>query len=697
MIMTGREKAIVELIIKKSSWHSIASLADYLRVSTRTVQRDLKSIEKTLESFDLSIENTNGLTITGAYQNIYRLIQVLHKVNPMDLSLEERRLLAFIKLLDAAEPLKLAPLAKDLGVSVTTLGTDLDELELWLQNYGVLLERKKGVGVELAGSEESKRKALVSYYLIYFNDELIESLFLLANDQLQTDQVLFSLRKDYLKVIDEMVYPYINQIQLKLADSDYISFIVHICLSLQRFKKGFHLSDQALDQGEIKNWDEFSVLIHIRDELDKSFSIRLNDEEIAFLAGILRGSKLVEPENTYYDRVLVSRSVRQMIQGVSEQLNVDLSGDFSLFQGLMAHMEPTIYRLNLGSPSFNPLKEEIKQKYPLLFMAVEMSVGKVFQDLAFSDDEMAYIVLHFGSALELKKEEVPIRALIVCPTGIGTSKMLASRINNEIPEITATDVVSLKELHDKDWNDYQMIISTVLLPLQEKFEYVYVNPLLHEKDIQSIRDFLGTHMKEITKRATYQPETNRAKGNKANKQNVSLHRFMEDIDICQSTIRMLLRNFSVHRVKNEPTYDQFIKKMIEVEVDKGMITNAEAVFQELKSREAKGGLGIPGTNMALFHCRHVEVKEMTFQIAHLESPYRLRGMDREEMDIHNILLLLAPETLNELQLEIISMVSSIIVENKETIMIFSTANERIIRTKLEGSFLSFLQNKFEKE
>jgi mannitol operon transcriptional antiterminator len=148
---------------------------------------------------------------------------MLSKVTPSDLLLEERRLLAYIKLLDASEPLKLAPLANDLGVSVTTLSADLDELSNWLKTYNLTLERKKGVGVELVGDEESKREALVSYSLIHFEDELIDHLFSLSNDQYQTDKLLFSFQREYLKVIDNIVYESINQFHLKIADRDYIA------------------------------------------------------------------------------------------------------------------------------------------------------------------------------------------------------------------------------------------------------------------------------------------------------------------------------------------------------------------------------------------------------------------------------------------------------------------------------------------
>lgn len=697
MFMTAREKAIVELIIKKNGRHSIASIADYLHVSTRTIQRDLKSIEKTLIPFELTIENDNGLSIVGTNQNIYRLIQELIKFNPIDLSLEERRLLAYIKLLDSDGPIKLAPLAKEMGVSITTLGTDLDDLTDWLKKYEIILDRKKGVGVEIIGREKEKRKALVSYLLIYFHNELIDNLFLLSSDQIPSDRILFCLKKEYLKVIDKVVYQYINRIELKLADSDYIAFIIHICIALQRIEKGYHLSERIQDIELIKNSEEYSILTHIQNDLYEKLSIKMNDYELYFLVSVLKGSKIVEPENTYYDRVFISRSVKKMILDVSGQLNVDLSVDFSLFQGLMAHMEPTIYRLSKGLTYFNPLTEEIKQMYPLLFMAVNSSVNKIFAHYSFSEDEIAYIVLHFGSALELKKEDVEIHALIVCPTGIGTSKMLASRIKNEVPEITSSDIISLKEIHTIDWSKYQIIISTILLPIQGKFDYVHVNPLLYEKDIETIHSYLSTHIQQITKQNIYSAQMNGSESKRAHNSKMSLYSFMDEIDLSQKSIRTLLQNFSVARMQNEPTYDLLIKKMVENEAEKGIVMNVDDVFQQLKSREAKGGLGIPQTNMALFHCRHDQVKEMTFRIAHLEDPYTLLGMDGNKMDVRNILLLLAPETLSELELEILSMVSAIIVENKKTIMIFSSANEKLIRSKLEESFLNFLHNKFEKE
>ncbi|WP_071393949.1 BglG family transcription antiterminator [Bacillus tuaregi] len=697
MLITAREKAILELLIKKSGRHTALSFASYLHVSVRTIQRDLKNIEKILESFDLQMEKTsdNGLSIVGSNQNIYRLIQKLTKVKPQDLSLEERRLLCFVKMIESKDPVKLASLSKDLGVSITTLGTDLDELAEWLQDYGIELDRKRGVGVGLTGEEGKIRKALVNFYLIYFNNELIESLILLANDQIEKDRILYYLKKSYLKVIDEVVYEKIKHLHTKLADSDYITFLIHICISLQRIEMGFCLSKSEIELENIQSSEEFRFIKEISNDFFHHFAIRLSDIEAAFLVMVLRGSKVHEAEYINYDSVLIGRSIKKIIQHVSEQMNSDLTADFSLFQGLLAHMEPSIFRLRKGLSSFNPLTDEIKKKYPLLYLAVSKSVAKEFNTIKFTDDELAYIVLHFGSALELRKEEVQIRALIVCPTGIGTSKMLASRIKKEVPEITVTDVASIKEIQTRDVSHYGIIISTVILPVLESLEYVFVNPLLYEKDIEAIYDYIGTHIPKITRQTNYHTEI---KTSKLNKPKVKpLADFMQEVDEVQNSIREILRNLSVYRSKNNPDYKQFLKEMVTRCSEQKLVSDPAGVYHQLLARETKGGLGIPDTNLALFHCRHEGVEEIAYHIAHLETPFRLLGMDGKQMDIHNILLLLAPEKLNQLQLEIISIVSSIIVEDKKAIMIFSSANEKVIRAKLEDTFFDYLQNKFVKE
>jgi mannitol operon transcriptional antiterminator len=72
-------------------------------------------------------------------------------------------------------------------------------------------------------------------------------------------------------------------------------------------------------------------------------------------------------------------------------------------------------------------------------------------------------------------------------------------------------------------------------------------------------------------------------------------------------------------------------------------------------------------------------------------------MDGNEMSIKNVLLMLAPVDLSSREQEILSLISTSLIENNEAIMIFSSANEEMIRKKLETIFYDYLQNNLIKE
>ncbi len=98
-------------------------------------------------------------------------------------------------------------------------------------------------------------------------------------------------------------------------------------------------------------------------------------------------------------------------------------------------------------------------------------------------------MLHFGSALEIKKEEAKVKALVVCSSGIGSSKMLASRLKKESLEIESFDMSSLIELKGREVQSYDMIVSTVPIPY-ENIDYIMVSPLLNEEDANQVKQYI---------------------------------------------------------------------------------------------------------------------------------------------------------------------------------------------------------------
>ncbi len=692
MFITSREKSIIDLVMKTSGKHTPHSLASYLHVSVRTVQRDLKAVGNILKSFELQLRRTtnDGLMIDGKNEHIFKLMQQLYHVHPRDETPEEKKLQLLIILLHEGSFFKAQVLAKQLGVSVTTLASYLDDVTDWLEKFSIELTRKRGVGVSIDGREANMRKALATYFLFHFHEELLEILYLLQKNNHLDGPVLGYFPPNYLVLIDEMVHHLFDRGQTRLADNDYLGLIVHIAITLQRVENDFLLEEET-DSEDEDSTRPFQLISQLCDDLKSELSIPLTKKDVHYLDVILKGSKLQDSETIDYDSIMLGQLIKNIIQDISSQLHVDLSRDFSLFQGLLAHLEPSIFRLKHQMGLFNPLTEQINKKYPVLFMAVRNSLEKEFPDISFPDDEIAFIVLHFGSALLMNEEKTTIHAVVVCPTGIGTSKMLASRIQKEFTEINSVGIKSMKEMEKSNLDEFDIVISTVRLPFDD-VHYILVSPLLSDEDIQMIRSFLQSNIQQLTGKKKYVKDS----GKETRQEPSSLQDVLQEMKDVQTSIEAILDNFRVYRKSNED-YRQVLKEMVGELEQEGLITDATRVFQKLQDREKIGGLGIPDTNMGLFHCRDASIHELIFQICHLEHLCVIKGMDGKEVQLKNLLLMLSPEKLSFKEQEILSLISTSLIENDTALMIFSSSSEEMIKGKLEDLFSDYLQNKWIKE
>lgn len=695
MFITFREKAIIELLVRTSGKHTVHSLSTYLNVSARTVQRDLKSVEKLLKQFDLAIKRTanEGLFIDGKNEQIYRLIQNLATVSPTDETPEERKLSLLLILLHEGPSFKKQVLANELGISTVTLTAYLDDLAQWLRKFSITLSRRRGVGVELEGTESHKRHALASYFLVYFYEEIIENLYFLQQGKIPEEKILGYFTPQYLAAVDQLVKQKINKEQTRLADSDYIGLVVHICLTLQRTEQRFLLEPDARSAHDSAG--EHLLMESICEELGVRLSVPVTAGDVQFLAVILKGSKVQAADMLYYDSVLLGRLIKNVIRDVSSQLHVDLSDDFSLYQGLLAHMGPSIFRLKQQLESFNPLTDEIKRKYPVLFMAVKQSLENEFADIDFPADEIAFIVLHFGSALLMNEEKVRIDAVVVCPTGIGTSKMLASRIQKELAEISSVEILSINDFQSAHFEDYDLVISTIRLPVTD-VDYIMVSPLLSDKDIGDIESYLQNNIEKITRRKQYLVSGNSDDVVLKNNRPDVLHLLREIKDV-QTSMEAVLSHFKLFKKHQTADHWSVMHEVVSLAEENGLVSDVDSVMRQLKEREEKGGLGIPNTGMALFHCRDASIKGLLFQVVHLDNSYPVKGMDGGQVQMRNLLLMLAPQDMSDREQEILSLISTSLIESDDALMIFSSSNESMIRNKLEDLFFDYLQNNLIKE
>ncbi|WP_338079534.1 BglG family transcription antiterminator [Aquibacillus halophilus] len=696
LYISGRERKILEFLLNQQDDVTIKHLADSLEVSSRTIHRDLKSVEDILEHFQLNLNKKSGvgIQIVGDKVNKKNLELTLFSVEHTDYRPEERQAIIISTLLETNEPIKLFTLANELDVTIATVSNDLDKIADQLSEYQIELIRKRGYGVSVEGKETSKRAAL-SYLISQHMDEsdfvalLRENIEKKSKQHLNTisSRLLGLVDQNKLKTIEKSVERIRSELPYELADSAYIGLVVHLALAIERLQQGENIQFDQNYLRDMKETKEYQIAEKMIFDLEKAFGMIIPEDEIGYITMHLMGAKL-RNDNEYLleeSSIDIAYKARELISYVGEQLGKNLTDNSGLLSDLVAHLKPTIYRLKQGMNIKNPLLREIKEDYQQLFTMLEDGVGEVFSETEFPDEEIGYLVLHFASALMGEEENVEVNALVICSSGIGTSRMLASRLNQHIPEVKQVSNRSLFELSEMNLSDYDLIISTIPLKDMEN-EYILASPILTEKEIHKIKRYV--RRLKVNKRA--QPKKIKSVEVKSKDDLVTRLQSMQQYS---KVILDLLLGLRVYHIEEKKDSEE-IMEVACFQLEKNQVINdKEAVFQELIKREKLGGLGIPGTSLALYHARSDSVRKPILSVYALDHPIAIRSMDDNEVRVESILLMLAPRDISEQSLELLSFISALLIRDQESISTFQSKDENKINQYLSHHLNEFINQK----
>lgn len=459
-MLNTKEKMILQYLYQHRGEFSTSKvLADYLSYSDRTIRTYIKQL-----SSDLSPEET-GFRIISKQGFGYQLNivddEIYHQfliANDLALGLdysdiENRHKVILNKLIFEEEAILFDDLADQLFISRSTLSSDFKKIRNQLAKYQLSIESKPYRGVYVLGHEQDKRHFIMDYF---FGDHFYRNLsHFVGNDMLSLP---ISLEELTIIVLDEC-----RNHELKLSDYAIQNLVIHLGLAIQRFQKGFHISPINLDASKYHN--ELVIAKSIAQRL----SNRLKDvgvipeEETNYIALHLISKSFVE-ENSPSVMAGLRQEVVFRLEEYDRKEGYDFSTDMSLIEGLMSHLEILLERLMNNVHLDNPLLEDIKCRYAgILSLTTDfMSSLTSFKAYSLSEDEMAYIALHFMASVERQKEKNKLNALVICATGFGSAQMLKNRIINELGQlVNISDVIGYYDLDNDKLEDIDIIMSTI--------------------------------------------------------------------------------------------------------------------------------------------------------------------------------------------------------------------------------------------
>ena len=690
MYMTAREQKLMKYLLHQNRYVKVNEIADYIEVSTRTIHRELKAVKSVLDKYSLQLDKQpgKGLKLVGAYGDKQRLLEDLSRDSHVEYSADERKLLILCAMLEAGEPIKLYTIANDLQVTTATISNDLDELEKWIAPFGLSLIRKRGYGIELRGPEDAKRKIVGNLMADKLDvQQFLETIEMNIKGKNEAPEKIFGVvsRGKLLKA-EKVLFQMKEKHGLSLSDSAYIALVVHLTFAIERIQLGEMINMNEEELTDLKRTKEFELAIALAKALEDAFHVKIPEAETGYITMHLRSANKSFKIDYRAEDIELDTALRtkKLIDFISQKTGTNLTGNHSLYEGLIAHLEPAIIRIKEKMSVHNPLTEQVKKDYFLLYMAIEEGVETFFSEIRFPDEEIAFIVLHFGSALEMSKQKVDISALVICSSGIGSSKMLASRLKKELPEIASFEISSLMELKSKNTGAYDIIVSTVPIPY-ENIDCVTVSPLLDTEDVKQIKHQLTRKIPLILRKKRMAP--------KKPEPFPDMLQIARKIGHYAAGIQHLLSHFTVETLEAESSLEHTVKRICSTLEDQGLVTDAGQMAGGLMAREAQGGLGIPGTTFALFHLKSEAAAIPLFKAYDLSKPFEIKGMDGSAMKMTRMLIMLAPADLSPEGSEILSLISSSMIESDESIKAYQNGDREQLYGRLNVLFHRFIQDK----
>ena len=439
--MNTRALSIIKILLNSVEPVSSLALSQEIGCSTKTIQNEIKEVNKELKNCEIVSIRGIGYKIEGNLDDI--------DIKNSDLYDYDRVEYIIKKIINISstdkDTIKLEDLADSMYVSLSTVKNDLKEVKKILNEYNLKISSKHKQGICIEASEEDIIKFIINYSNKVDNSLNIKDF--LNNNIIEN---LFSIKKILLDTLN-----YENMI---LTDNEFKNIVNYISIYLSRN----------------------------------------NTNQIDFIKEYIKKYKSKKEKPISEDeQLLIRKAIKEFCRDLNIATSINLSHDKVFEECLFNHICNLYKRADLGINQYEITDGEIKLKYPFAFELGKIAKKTIEKNLnmEISEDEVENIALHIGGALERidKRDEKKVyKTIIVCTSGVGTSMLIKSKLENifkgklEIIKVIPSYLIDYINVLDIDF-----VISTVEVNL-ENVNVIKVSPMLTDKEIKLIEKYIET-------------------------------------------------------------------------------------------------------------------------------------------------------------------------------------------------------------
>lgn len=676
---TKRQQQIIDQLIKTPDGISAKDMAERVNTSRRTIYREFENLELILFQYKVPIIVNKGIyKLNGEKENIEKFSEDFLENQRIDnfsfFTSKQRQSYIICELVNSRKYVKFQDLSFELSVSITTIQNDITLIESILEPYKIEINTN-GQRAKITGEEEAIREIIVDILSDQINDyELFENIRDL-NRKPAFDNFGFMAFLSVNKIKNiEKTFEALNKfgISEKSVSSDNIlkKIILLVAVTKSRVTNSFVIS--KINNKNNKKSESISRLF-------ESLNIEYTNEEAFFLneyiLKVLNNDKNYDASYSDYDLVIrykINNFVKDISQHTSEQFILDNQLLDDLQNHIGRYIEGT--KLLLSNVKYDSL-ENIKNKNEELFILIGKFLKIYFSNLHFNAQEQMIILFYFVNSSERKKYKQNFDTLIIYSESYEMSKLLIKNLRKSIPQLKIKKSIRLSEINENNLDRYSIILSTTKLPGFDR-NYKIINSLLFNEDIREIEKYVGSVV-----------NVQQRKSIETNNDSKELNKIFSYVEEC----KRLLNDFLIEEINNSENFEELLKQIIEI-LPKKYILNKNLIYEDLFKKLNGSRVGVPNSNVSFFHGITEGIEKSIVAVFELKNPVKMVSMNLRQGMYNRIVFVLGTTGMEQYQNEILSNISSSIIE-EENLSVYGYGSQNLIKNTIEKNlYLQIKEN-----
>lgn len=471
-----RELKILQTLEKRDSYVKIQEISNTLKVTTRTIMKDMKYLCEIgrLHGFEVELKRGQGYYLKIHNEKKYETF--CQKLDQgQDYNKENRQEIILSILLLEGSYLSQDFIAELLNVSKAAIKSDIEKIEDKLHEHKIVLERKAHHGIRLNITFQH-RKDLIQLLYEQDNTYMVEKIDACATEHFKDiEKLMISLLKAH--------HLSTNYNELKKIDV-FLKVMIYCHLNMKE------------EPPEIKiiNDNYAQLATELLQHVEKQYNIRFNKFDISEFAKYVKGkTKKNQTENLYHKDL--KNMIEEFLIQADQEYDTKFNEDEQFKVSLLAHVSLLLDRLHQSISFTNPLMNEISAKYPAVFnLAIKFSneLQRVFH-VEVTQEETGFIATHFAAHMEKEVRDKMGRfnkIAVLCSSGGGSAYLIKLKLESLF---TSSNIQTFSLLDQDEVKTFQPDIIFTIMDLVDEYDVpiIRINELLDDNDILKIKNMFS--------------------------------------------------------------------------------------------------------------------------------------------------------------------------------------------------------------